>query len=79
MTSKLAIELEGIQYNLNRTDDRMYDIASEWRDNGGICCPYCYSAEYRLLAEKQERREKRKTEIIIKLNKDNSNALDTTK
>jgi hypothetical protein len=66
--SKLREELEGIYYNINRTEIRLAEITDEWLEFGGVCCPYCYSSEYRILVAKQLRRIERENQIKIKLN-----------
>jgi hypothetical protein len=66
--SKLREELAALRANIARTEQRLAEIEREWARQQAPCCPFCYSAEYRLLSSKQERREDRITQILKKLN-----------
>ncbi|AJX61008.1 hypothetical protein AQ938_06660 [Burkholderia pseudomallei] len=70
MTSGLKQELDGLKRNIDRTDELMSQLASEFWMSGGVCCPGCGVPGYSELELKQERRERRVKEIVAKLKRD---------
>ncbi|PRF55377.1 hypothetical protein [Burkholderia multivorans] len=69
-SSGLKKELEGLKRNIDKTDELMSQLASEFWMNGGVCCPGCGVPGYSELELKQERREQRMKEIVAKLRRD---------
>ncbi|MBN3839320.1 hypothetical protein [Burkholderia sp. Ac-20349] len=63
----LRHELEGLNRNIARTDATLARLASDFWANDGICCPSCGVQGYSELELKQERRERRRGEILAKL------------
>ncbi len=66
----LKKELEYLLANISRTEDYMAELADEFWERGGVCCPDCGVRGYSELGLKQERRYKRVREIREKLVKD---------
>lgn len=70
MASLLKQELENLYKQINRTEDRLHDMArKEWN---GICCPSCGVPGYSDLVEKNDRRRERIEQIKLKLSQDTS-------
>ncbi|VBQ81368.1 hypothetical protein [Burkholderia pseudomallei] len=68
--SGLKRELEGLKRNIDRTDELMSQLESEFWAGGGVCCPGCGVPGYSELQLKQERREHREKQIVAKLKRD---------
>ena len=67
MSSSLKAELANLELNLATTYTFMSELAEEFWDNGGVCCPSCGVPGYSELLLKQERREARIAQIKKKL------------
>lgn len=50
-------EIELVEAALNRYNNRLDEIEKQWAEDGGLCCPNCYSHEYSKLCKKVERVE----------------------
>ncbi|EPS1221624.1 hypothetical protein ACVBR5_000850 [Burkholderia cenocepacia] len=69
-SSGLKQELEGLKRNIDRTDELMSQLESDFWGSGGVCCPSCGVRGYSELQLKQERRERRVKEVVAKLRRD---------
>lgn len=63
-------EIKNIEANIERSHKRMSEIAALWGKAGAPCCPACWSEEYRILAEKEDRRYERINYLKSKFEKD---------
>ena len=66
-------EISNLKKQIDRTDDRMDELAAWFWKNGGSCCPDCGVPEYSLLSEKQDRRYQRIKYLENKLIRDTQN------
>lgn len=62
----LKTEYDNLLKNINKTERRLSDLNRDFFNVGAPCCVFCWSAEARLLSNKQESRRKRIDELEVK-------------